>query len=240
MLVMALNYRPMYVAVSNIFFYHEKTLALLYITFAAGLIALVANLIFIPFYGIWAAVIVNYVAFLYMGYSGFFFPLFKENSQVSYHPLAAFSIQIALTLLCVFFLDSGFVTKIIITSIYLHIKILKYDGYEDINIIKIFLWEMIEVKGKAEGFAAYQEKYRQHVGSSGNSKKLENTCPFLVDKGHYAMLDAFVKSIQNDTPSPCDELAGFRATYLAQKAIEALELKRALPVPIEKITPCIN
>lgn len=94
--------------------------------------------------------------------------------------------------------------------------------------------------GKAEGFAAYQEKYRQHVGSSGNSKKLENTCPFLVDKGHYAMLDAFVKSIQNDTPSPCDELAGFRATYLAQKAIEALELKRALPVPIEKITPCIN
>ena len=118
MLVMALNYRPMYVAVSNIFFYHEKTLALLYITFAAGLIALVANLIFIPFYGIWAAVIVNYVAFLYMGYSGFFFPLFKENSQVSYHPLAAFSIQIALTLLCVFFLDSGFVTKIIITSIY--------------------------------------------------------------------------------------------------------------------------
>ncbi|MEI3005145.1 MAG: hypothetical protein V8T87_11080, partial [Victivallales bacterium] len=44
----------------------------------------------------------------------------------------------------------------------------------------------------------------------------------------------------NDTPSPCDELAGFRATYLAHKAIEALELKRALPVPIEKITPCIN
>ena len=37
-------------------------------------------------------------------------------------------------------------------------------------------------------------------------------------------------------------LYGSSANKIAniQKAIEALELKRALPVPIEKITPCIN
>ena len=91
--------------------------------------------------------------------------------------------------------------------------------------------------GPGEGFAAYLAKYRRHVSGSGNSRMLEK--PFLVDKGHRAMLDAFLASIRDNTPSPCDELAGFRATYLAQKAIESLELKRTLPVPVEKITPCL-
>ena len=61
----------------------------------------------------------------------------------------------------------------------------------------------------------------------------------MPDKGHRAMLDGFVRAIQEDLPSPCDELAGFRSTYLAQRAIESLELKRTLPIPLEKITPCI-
>ena len=53
------------------------------------------------------------------------------------------------------------------------------------------------------------------------------------------MLDQFILAIQNDTPSPCDELSGFLATYLAQRAIESIELKQTLPIPLEKITPCI-
>ena len=52
-------------------------------------------------------------------------------------------------------------------------------------------------------------------------------------------VDAFVRAIRENLPSPCDEIAGFRSTYLAQRAIESIELKRTLPVPIEKITPCI-
>jgi hypothetical protein len=61
----------------------------------------------------------------------------------------------------------------------------------------------------------------------------------MLDKGHLNMLDGFIRAVREDLPSPCDELAGFRSTYLAQRAIESLELKRTLPVPIEKITPCI-
>ena len=90
-----------------------------------------------------------------------------------------------------------------------------------------------------EGFAAFQAKYRANVAHSANAKLQEKTTPLTPDKGHAAMLDAFVKALQQDLPSPCDELAGFRSTYLAQRAIEALELKRTLPVPLEKITPCI-
>ena len=53
------------------------------------------------------------------------------------------------------------------------------------------------------------------------------------------MLNGFIRAIREDLPSPCDEIAGFRSTYLAQRAIESIELKRTLPIPIEKITPCI-
>ena len=90
-----------------------------------------------------------------------------------------------------------------------------------------------------DGEEAYMRKYRAHVENSTNAKLLERTRPMMLDKGHLNMLDGFIRAVREDLPSPCDELAGFRSTYLAQRAIESLELKRTLPVPIEKITPCI-
>ncbi|MBQ4481222.1 MAG: Gfo/Idh/MocA family oxidoreductase [Victivallales bacterium] len=92
---------------------------------------------------------------------------------------------------------------------------------------------------KGQGFDAFQAKYLANVAGSTNAKLQENATPLMPDKGHRAMLDGFVRAIQEDLPSPCDELAGFRSTYLAQRAIESLELKRTLPIPLEKITPCI-
>ena len=70
LLTMALNYRPAYIAASNVFFYYERTKLLLGITFTAGMIALILNIILIPAGGLWAAAIITYVAFLYQGYSG--------------------------------------------------------------------------------------------------------------------------------------------------------------------------
>ena len=89
------------------------------------------------------------------------------------------------------------------------------------------------------GFDNYMKKYAARTCGCSNLKDIENTIPLLVDKGHRNMLDTFIKAIINDTPSPCDELDGFRATYLARKAIEALELKQTLPLPLEKLTPVI-
>ena len=90
------------------------------------------------------------------------------------------------------------------------------------------------------GFDAFQAKYSRNVAGSTNAKIQENTTPLAPDKGHRAMLNAFIRCLKEDQPSPCDELAGFRSTYLAQRAIEALEMKRTLSVPLEKITPCIQ
>lgn len=38
-------------------------------------------------------------------------------------------------------------------------------------------------------------------------------------------------------PLPCDEMAGYMATYLAQLAIRSLDFKQTIPVPLEMITP---
>jgi predicted dehydrogenase len=93
-------------------------------------------------------------------------------------------------------------------------------------------------EGPGEGFDAYMEKSRLRTANvTNNIKKLENAKPFLVDKGHVGMWNEFVDAILNDKPSPCDEMAGFMSTYLAKLAIQSIELKQTLPVPIEKITP---
>ncbi len=88
------------------------------------------------------------------------------------------------------------------------------------------------------GFDAFMQKYFANVQNSTNSKLIEQTQPLNVDKGHRAMLDGFVDAILNGKPSPCDEMAGFRSTFLAQKAIESIRLKQTLPIQLEDITPC--
>jgi hypothetical protein len=90
-----------------------------------------------------------------------------------------------------------------------------------------------------DGFENFKAKYFAKVQNSTNSKLIENTTPLTVDKGHRAMLDGFIDAILNDKPSPCDEMAGFRSTYLARLAIQSIRTKQTLPVQIEDITPCI-
>ena len=93
--------------------------------------------------------------------------------------------------------------------------------------------------GSAKSLAEYMDQYKARVSGVGNMRDIENTKPFMVDKGHRSMLDGFVKAIINDTPSPCDEMAGYLSVYLARRAIESVNLGMTLPLPIEQVTPCI-
>lgn len=90
-----------------------------------------------------------------------------------------------------------------------------------------------------DGHDAFIAKYMKNVSGSSNAKEIEQSCPIIVDKGHKAMLNAFIDAIINDKPSPCDELAGYRSTLLAQKAIESIRLKQTLPLQLEDICPCL-
>jgi len=70
-------------------------------------------------------------------------------------------------------------------------------------------------------------------------RKLDSTLAgyqsLMINKGWAAMLDGFVSAILDDTPSPCDEMAGYLSTYLAKLAIQSIQTRQALPVPLEKV-----
>jgi predicted dehydrogenase len=92
--------------------------------------------------------------------------------------------------------------------------------------------------GTEGGFSGLMKKHMARVkGLKSNSKTGHGSV--AVDKGHENMLNSFVDAIIKDRPSPCDEISGYMATYLAKLAIKSIETRMSLPVPIDKVQPCI-
>ncbi|MBN1446122.1 MAG: Gfo/Idh/MocA family oxidoreductase [Candidatus Omnitrophica bacterium] len=54
------------------------------------------------------------------------------------------------------------------------------------------------------------------------------------DKGHRGLLNSFAEAIINNTPSPADEIAGMRATYLSLRGMDSIRTGTALPVNTEE------
>jgi hypothetical protein len=54
------------------------------------------------------------------------------------------------------------------------------------------------------------------------------------------MLAAFARSIIEGGPSPCDEMAGYLATYLGSLAVRSIETGRAYPVPLDRAAPVLT
>ena len=101
---------------------------------------------------------------------------------------------------------------------------LQFDGYADAC--------------PGEGFDAYMRKIdRQHQDAGSNLKHSVNA--ILVDKGHRAMFDGFVRAVREDAPTPCDEYAGLQATLLAELTRQAIRTKQTVPVPVEELRPAI-
>ncbi|MBR5157308.1 MAG: hypothetical protein IKW59_06035 [Clostridia bacterium] len=99
------------------------------------------------------------------------------------------------------------------TDIYKKDYPFKYDPYPEIT--------------DGEGTNLYINKVRKRNENVGKSTDFGFP---TVDKGHYNMLDDFVDCILHDAPSPCDEIAGSRATLMCLKARESARL--GLPVKI--------
>ncbi|WP_455674544.1 lipopolysaccharide biosynthesis protein [Phocaeicola sp.] len=116
-LIMAQNARPMYVASSNIFFYYENTTSLLKITFIAGIISFLGYVAFIPFWGIWAAVVVYYFAMVYMGYAGFHFKFYKEKVNYSFPILKILLLSFIMTVGVFLAVDFIWEVKMIVTVV---------------------------------------------------------------------------------------------------------------------------
>lgn len=114
--VMALCYRPMYLIVSNYYFYYERTPQLLLITFVSGCIALAFYIIFTPMMGVWAFLVGHYLACLYYGYSGYFYSGFKKNTSFRLPCGLIFISQLLLTA-AAFLLVNCFWLKIALTAL---------------------------------------------------------------------------------------------------------------------------
>lgn len=116
--VMALNYRPMYVATSNIFFYYENTTALLKVTLVSGLIALGLYCLLIPFYSIWGVVVGYYIAAICMGYSGFFISFFRNKSTVKYPYKAILLLHVTLTIVAYIMAECPVSLKLLVSLLF--------------------------------------------------------------------------------------------------------------------------
>lgn len=117
-LVLACNYRPMYIAATNVMFYFEKTLHVLKITMVAGIIALIGNIIFIPRFGVTAAAIITYLAFFYQGYAGFMTKIYKEKTTVSYPVVIIMIFQLLITAISMALLNIYWPVKLLITLLW--------------------------------------------------------------------------------------------------------------------------
>ncbi|MGE5530844.1 MAG: Gfo/Idh/MocA family protein [Bacteroidota bacterium] len=92
------------------------------------------------------------------------------------------------------------------------------------------------VEGGHSGYIAKLQR-RAQVHAESNKAKWPNLFP---DKGHYQLLDGFVDALLNDKPSPVDEHAGARATYLCLRAIESIRAGMPLPVNTEVCDMFVN
>lgn len=116
-LVMAVNYRPMYFAANTLLFYLEKTKSLLKISLVAGLVSVALNFLLIPVFGYEIIAYVMFICLMYLGYSGFFLKIFRENNKVNYYPVFWLLITIALTFFVTFAVEFKPQVKLIICSI---------------------------------------------------------------------------------------------------------------------------
>lgn len=129
--VMACCYRPLYLVVSNYYFYYEHTKQLLGITFVSGLIALAMYICLVPYFGAWAFLAGHYVACLYYGYSGFFYSGYRSHSKKSFPYYIFLIFQIVLTAISFILVDYILLKTIVtmILAVVLFVFIYKYRKY---------------------------------------------------------------------------------------------------------------
>lgn len=118
-LVMALNYRPLYVYCINYFFYHEHTVQMLGITFMAGVVSCVFYFTMIPYIGIYAALIGFYLGCVYLGYSGYFYRFYKEKTVFRIRWYLFLAVQLMMTGLAFSCVDNPIWMKMIISIVFL-------------------------------------------------------------------------------------------------------------------------
>lgn len=137
-IIMGFAYRPYYWSAINRLQYYEKTTELWKISFVAGILNVVLNILFIPIFGIIAAAITTLFSLLYIGFSGHFMKAYKKIETQKYYPIT-FILIILLSTLVVYLLkdvpipQKGGITLVLFISYMLYIFRIK-DGFSKIPL----------------------------------------------------------------------------------------------------------
>ena len=115
-IVMSYNYRPMYMGSVNKLFFVEKTNIVWKVTFVAGLMNVILNLVFIPSFGFEVAAYTTFVSLMFMGYIGYFIPSIKKVQLVNYHPLKWLFLTLSLTAAAYYMAELPLGLKLIVTG----------------------------------------------------------------------------------------------------------------------------
>tara|TARA_Y100000385_G_scaffold287999_1_gene353573 strand:- start:547 stop:1974 length:1428 start_codon:yes stop_codon:yes gene_type:complete len=124
--VMSFNFGPMYQSVSTFLTFNEKTNELWKMSFVAGIINVISNLIFIPLYGIEAAAFTTMAAMLYLGFRGLALKSFKEKCQINMFGFYWIVAIVGMTLLAYLLSGLHIAVKLSITMAYISFILLNF------------------------------------------------------------------------------------------------------------------
>lgn len=114
-ILMSYNYRPMYLAVLNKLMYKEKTKSLWKMSFVAGVLNVILNIIFLPIYGIMSSAIITFISFMYLGYYGFWMKEYRQIKDLDYQPVFWLLATCGAVVFAYYFVEADILPKLIFT-----------------------------------------------------------------------------------------------------------------------------
>ncbi len=144
-LVMSLNFRPLYLLNSYFYFYYQNTLEILKISVVSGIIAVLGYIIFIPFFGLWGYVLVFYVSMIYMGIGGFYFKFLSSVFAEKFNTIPIVFSTICFTFFLYFSVELDFIFKFFVGILfnigllgtYVYLKLYDLNIFKEINVNSI-------------------------------------------------------------------------------------------------------
>lgn len=115
-IIMGLNYRPMYIGIGMAVMYNEKNRNLWQVTLGAGILSVFLNLIFIPLYGYFTAAVVTFVTYMIMGFALYAAPAYRSLLHVNYKPIFWLTLILFATSSVYLLKDIPFLFKISISA----------------------------------------------------------------------------------------------------------------------------
>ena len=120
-IIMGYAYRPLYWTSVNKLIFYEKTNQLWRISFVAGLLNVILNIIFIPIYGIYAAAVTTLLSLIYLGISPFYVREYRKFKNARFHPVRWMLLIALLTFVIFMIRDISILNKFIVSLIVLSV-----------------------------------------------------------------------------------------------------------------------